>query len=130
MSRSAEPIIVKPVYTFIMDKLGARLTAARKAEGLSQMEVAAELGVTKGSLSAWENDKNFPQLDKFAQLCSLYRVSADQLLYGPSSGLMAHVIESGPPDYVSADLRRLSEVIHKITDRQRRGLLDFLDGWV
>lgn len=121
---------VKPVYTFIMDSFGARLRAAREAEKLSQLEVAAELGVTKGSLSAWENDKNYPQLDKFAQLCSLYRVSADRLLYGPPSGLTAHVSDSAPPDYISADHRRLLEIVYKITDRQRRGLLDFLDGWI
>lgn len=113
-----------------MESFGARLRAAREAEKLSQLEVAAELGVTKGSLSAWENDKNFPQLDKFAQLCSLYRITADRLLFGPPAGVMAHVNESTPPEYVNADHRKLMDVLAKITDRQRRGLLEFLDGWV
>lgn len=131
MSSSPEPPSVKAVYTRRrMESFGARLRAAREAEKLSQLEVAAELGVTKGSLSAWENDKNYPQLDKFAQLCTLYRTTADRLLFSPEDGKPAHVGSPPPSEFVSPDHRRLVEIVAKITDRQRRGLLEFLDGWI
>jgi len=113
-----------------MESFGARLRAAREAEKLSQLEVAAELGVTKGALSAWENDKNYPALDKFAQLCTLYRTTADRLLFSPENGNSVIVSEPPPPGYVSSDHRRLVDIVGKITDRQRRGLLDFIDGWI
>ncbi|MBB3814569.1 transcriptional regulator with XRE-family HTH domain [Xanthomonas arboricola] len=53
-----EPLLQNRYFSTI----GARMRAAREAAKLSQLDVAAELGVTKGSLSAWQNDKNFPQL--------------------------------------------------------------------
>ncbi|WP_337052508.1 helix-turn-helix transcriptional regulator [Pseudoxanthomonas sp. USHLN014] len=112
-----------------MKDFGARLRKARDAERLSQDAVAAELGVTKGSLSAWENGRNFPQLDKFAQLCTLYRASADHLIFGTLPKhvpVAARLGEPAPEAYLSLDHRRVLDAVGQMTDKQRRGLLDLL----
>lgn len=40
--------------------LTSPIRKARQAAGLTQDALAAVLGVTKSSISAWENDKEFP----------------------------------------------------------------------
>lgn len=110
-----------------MKDFGARLREARDAEKLSQDAVAVELGVTKGSLSAWENGRNFPQLDKFAQLCTLYRASADQLIFGLTPKHTPLRLEEGAADsYLSPNHMRVLDAVVQLTDQQRRGLLDLL----
>lgn len=127
MSSSSIRRKVKPSYTLLVKDFGARLRKARDAEKLSQDAVAAELGVTKGSLSAWENGRNFPQLDKFAQLCTLYRASADQLIFGTTpkhAPVRLGDVTADP--YLSPDHRRVLDAVGQMTDKQRRGLLDLL----
>lgn len=103
-----------------METLGARMRAARKAAGLSQFAVATELGVTKGSLSAWENDNNFPQLQTFIALCALYRASADALLFPSTS------IAEPRPEYVSAAKATALGLVQTLSDTQCRALLELL----
>ncbi|MEO6519749.1 MAG: helix-turn-helix transcriptional regulator [Pseudoxanthomonas sp.] len=102
-----------------MNTLGDRLRAAREAERFSQLSASAELGVTKGALSAWENDKNFPQLETFMQLCTLYRASADSLLF-PTRVAAEH------PEYLSPVKRKAIDRISALTDAQCAGLLEML----
>jgi Predicted transcriptional regulators len=100
------------------------MRAAREKAGLSQLQAAAELEVTKGALSAWENDKYLPQLETFRRLCQLYLASADALLFPvPAAG--ACVCDTAPP-YESADLAKLQGWLRGLDDQQRRGLIQFL----
>lgn len=62
--------------------LGSRLHDARIATGLSQSDVAAVVHVSRQSVSKWENDHGYPDLDNLAYLSRLYHVSVDQLLNG------------------------------------------------
>lgn len=43
--------------------LGAALRAVREGRGVTQVEVAAKLGVAQTSISAWERDKDRPTLE-------------------------------------------------------------------
>lgn len=82
MSRPSAPALVERSYTCGVESFGTRLRSARESVGLTQDDVAEELGVTKGSVSAWEKDRNFPQLETFTKLCQIYRSSADFLISG------------------------------------------------
>lgn len=108
-----------------MSEIGPRLKAARESARFTQQDAADELGVTKGALSAWENDKNFPQLQMFMDLCRLYGASADAILFGAPAQRLARVAD-GRAEYAGADHRRLVELVDTLSDRQRRGLLDLL----
>jgi transcriptional regulator with XRE-family HTH domain len=48
--------------------LGDKIARFRRAMGLSQDELAAQLGVTRTIVSAWENDRRRPRRDKLAAL--------------------------------------------------------------
>jgi len=58
----------------------ARLRAARERAGLNQTEVSTRLNMAKGVCGEWERGVKLPSLEKFAALCRLLDVSADQLL--------------------------------------------------
>lgn len=60
--------------------IGEKITHLRIVSGLSQDELAKQLGVSRQSLSKWENDETQPQLDNIKQLCELFKISADELI--------------------------------------------------
>lgn len=62
--------------------LGRRLRAARRGNRLSQDVVAEMMGVTRQSVSAWENGVSGPTALQIAELAVVYCVSAHELLFG------------------------------------------------
>lgn len=58
---------------------------ARKKSGLSQENVAEKLGVSRQTISKWETGEARPDLEKFEQLCGVFSVSADALLFDTQS---------------------------------------------
>ena len=64
----------------ILMTIGEKITHLRIVGGISQDELAKKLGVSRQSLSKWENDETQPQLDNIKQLCELFKISADELI--------------------------------------------------
>lgn len=68
-----------------------KLIALRKKAGWSQEELAAQLGVTRQSVSKWEGAQSVPDIDKILQLSRLFGVSTDYLLKD----------DMGEPEYIA-----------------------------
>lgn len=62
--------------------MAQRLVDRRKAPGLSQEALAAQLGVSRQAVSKWERSESSPDTDNLIALAALYGVSLDELLYG------------------------------------------------
>lgn len=62
--------------------MAQRLVDRRKAAGLSQEALAAQLGVSRQAVSKWERSESSPDTDNLIALAALYSVSLDELLYG------------------------------------------------
>ena len=60
--------------------LSMRLRQLRVDKHLRQEQVANLIGVTKGAVSAYENDIRQPSYDVLIRVANLYRVSTDYLL--------------------------------------------------
>lgn len=60
--------------------LHQQIRALRKAKGMSQVELAKRLGVTKQSVSNWENDNIQPSVEMVVKLAGIFSVSTDYLL--------------------------------------------------
>ena len=60
--------------------IGEKITHLRISNNISQEQLADKLQVTRQSISKWEADKSFPQVDKVLELCRLFNISADELL--------------------------------------------------
>lgn len=61
--------------------MAQRLVDRRKAAGLSQEALAAQLGVSRQAVSKWERSESSPDTDNLIALAALYGVSLDELLY-------------------------------------------------
>lgn len=54
----------------------------RKRAGLTQMEVAKQLGVTDSAVNQWETGKTTPNTKRLSELARLYNCTVDELLRG------------------------------------------------
>lgn len=65
------------------DHFGARLQRLRIRKGLSQMDIAAHLGVSAPSISGWEKGRSRPKHARLDALADLLGVSLSDLLEEP-----------------------------------------------
>ena len=61
--------------------IGEKITHLRVAANMSQETLADKLSVSRQSVSKWEMDQSLPQIDKVLQLCEMFKISTDELLY-------------------------------------------------
>jgi len=61
-------------------KISTILKQRRLDLNLTQEQVAEKIFVSTKSISNWENDKNFPDIESLVQLAKLYNFSLDSLL--------------------------------------------------
>ena len=65
-----------------MKSFGDRLREARTAAGMTQEQLGFALGVTKASISAWENGRETPSFRVLPELRSALNRSLDELICG------------------------------------------------
>ena len=63
-----------------MINLAEKLMSLRKEKGMSQMELAEKLNVSRQAISRWEVGAAVPSTDNLKMLSELYGVSVDYLL--------------------------------------------------
>lgn len=61
-------------------RIGEKLKEERERQGLSQKDVADSLHVARQSVSKWETDQSYPDVENLMALGQLYHVSLDELL--------------------------------------------------
>lgn len=60
--------------------IGNKLNRARTKANLTQEQVAEALGVSRQTISNWENEKTYPDIKSVVTLSDLYGISLDYLL--------------------------------------------------
>ena len=60
--------------------LADKIVTLRKRAGWSQEELAAQLGVSRQSVSKWEGAQSVPDMQKVVQMSRLFGVTTDYLL--------------------------------------------------
>lgn len=66
-------------------EIGVKIKTARQDAGFSQEQVAEALGVSRQTISNWENEKTYPDIVSVVKMSDLYGVSLDYLLKGEIS---------------------------------------------
>lgn len=61
-------------------EIGSKLKSTRVKMGMTQEKVADEIGVSRQTISNWENNRSFPDIVSVISLSNLYSVSLDELL--------------------------------------------------
>ena len=57
-----------------------RIKALRESQGLTQSELAKQLGITRSSVNAWEQGISVPSTQYIVELATIFKVSTDYLL--------------------------------------------------
>jgi transcriptional regulator with XRE-family HTH domain len=71
-------------YAVLMETLGDRIKMLRIAKGLSQSELAQQVGVTKSAVCQWELSQTANvKLATFLRLCEALGVRPEYLIFGP-----------------------------------------------
>ena len=89
------------------EKIGQKLRDARRAAGLTQESAAERLGVSRQTISNWENSRSYPDIVNVIELSDLYSVSLDELLK-EDEAMMRHLETS---TNVVKSRQRLSRMI-------------------
>lgn len=61
---------------------GENLQFLRKRNGITQEQLAERLSISRQSVSKWESDAGYPELNTILQLCEMFSCSMDVLLRG------------------------------------------------
>lgn len=59
---------------------GEKIQKLRREAGLSQEELACQLGVSRQAVSKWERDSGYPETEKIIHMSRLFNVTLDYLL--------------------------------------------------
>lgn len=60
--------------------MGNKIAQARKAKQLTQEQLAELMSVTRQSVSRWESEQTYPDMEKISALAEILGVSCDYLL--------------------------------------------------
>lgn len=63
-----------------MENFGERLKELRLEKGLTQKQLANEIGNVQSAIAYWENNKQEPTISALKKLCKYFGVSADYLI--------------------------------------------------
>lgn len=88
--------------------MGSFMAALRKANGLTQQQVADKLNVSNKTVSKWECNEGYPEISMLPVIAELYSVSVDELLRGEK---MAKAFDEEKTDVKSVE--RIKFLIEK-----------------
>lgn len=74
-------------------EIGDRLKQARNEQKLTQENLAEQLGVSRQTISNWENNRSYPDIINLIALSKIYNISLDELL-GEDRKMIEHLEES------------------------------------
>lgn len=111
-------------------KIGTFLQELRKEKGLTQEQLAEQLGVARRTVSRWETGANMPDLDILVELSDLYAVDLREILNGErerehmNEELKETVLQVA--DYSSEEKARLMQRMHWLFIAGLLGFITFL----
>jgi transcriptional regulator with XRE-family HTH domain len=104
---------------------GPRLTAIRKARGLTQVELAQAAGSTQRSISYYENDDGIPPAAAVIALAKALRVSSDELL-----GLKPPRLEHTRDDAETRRVWKRFQMVTALPEKDQRAVIRLINSLV
>ena len=115
-----------------MVDIGGRIKALRTERHMTQAQLAHRLGVTKSSVSAYENGSRSPSYDILLQLSRVFQVSADILLTGTDRSAVLVDASGLTPEQLSAirGCIQMYRTFNAVRDSLPKETQRQLDGWI
>ncbi|WP_082925684.1 helix-turn-helix domain-containing protein [Xanthomonas nasturtii] len=107
-----------------MNSFGDRLRKYRTAAGLTQEQLGFSVGVTKSSVSAWENNRETPSFRTLADLSQALNQSLDSLVLDGEAALS----DMGKSSLHAATKEEEALLIRfrKLSGKKREAILEML----
>ena len=96
-----------------------KLTEIRKQEGVSQKQLANDLGVSAGNLCDWEKGRTEPDIEMLIKIAEYFDVSVDALLGREENGNTMRNVDRTK--------MRLLSYYNKMSDDGKIKLVEFLE---
>lgn len=80
-------------------ELGNQIKKYRNELEISQEKLAEKIYVTRQSISNWENDKNYPDINSLIRLSEVFNVSLDILIKGDVEKMKKEINEKDIKDF-------------------------------
>lgn len=90
--------------------IGTLIAALRRANGLTQKQLADQLGVSDKAVSRWERDESLPDLTLLPMIADLFHITVDELLRGERRAQQSGAAEpqaSPDPERLKKQTRRV-----------------------
>jgi transcriptional regulator with XRE-family HTH domain len=108
-----------------MESMGQRLTRFRKARGLTQIELAGQLGITQSLLSSYERDRLKLSAEMAMHFAQALNVGGDELL-GLNAGRRKAAAKKENGEMSLKLVRRLKG-IEQLPQTKQKALLSMID---
>lgn len=95
---------------FNMDSIGKKISSARRARNMTQMDLADRLHISFQAISNWERGQSMPDIAKLPELSKQLDISIDELL-GNASPLIHGLTSDAPDEYLKTAPITPEEVI-------------------
>ena len=73
-------VVSKKEKGYQLVEIGIKISQARREQGITQVELAAKMSVTRQTVSRWESSVAYPDIEKVVDLSNILHVSCDYLL--------------------------------------------------
>lgn len=89
------------LYIGAMENIATRIARAREAKGLSQSQLARDMGISPQAVQNWEAGKANPKGDRLSSLAMILGVSVDHLITGAPMKAWPSEVDATSPDALS-----------------------------
>lgn len=101
------------------DGVGRRLRTARRGAGLTQKQLADELGVESITVSRWEREVTSPSLPRLRRIAELTGTTVSDLVRAPDTA-SAHAVELAALREEIAETRQLVDRVARTLEQLAR----------
>lgn len=89
--------------------LSEKILELRKANGLSQEQLAEKIGVSRQAISKWESGESLPEVERLIELSAVFNVTTDYLLK-PSEvdelNIRTEILEKQQQDLIKKNMKK------------------------
>ncbi len=88
-------------------KIGKFIASCRKEQGMTQIALAEELGISDRAISKWETGRSMPDSGIMLELCDILKINVNELLSGEK--IMAELYDKHAEENLMAMRREIEE---------------------
>ncbi len=100
----------------------------RASHNMTQEQLAMLLGVSRQSVTKWESEKSYPEMDKLLKMCQIFDCTLDDLVQGDLTGKTPDPATTIAPGTPPADVFGYDEHMRHFAMRISNGVMSIILG--